>query len=243
MIRSALISSLVLSLCLVAGCDKDPKGTNPPTDGGDSAGDAGDDGSGGDDGSAGDDGSGGDDGAGDGGDGGEDITQKVCDAEVGDYPAPYFMDSVLLRLPKGVTEDNFVEMNPTFAQTSGAIESVGCIEDMPGATISFMALTFFQDDTKKDLVTLRDETLKALGYLDPKFSDEKVDEKGRFYQVVLEVEPNDQNPEPGKALFQMKAAYGNMFVVVYETHPRAWNAIKNTFYESANRMSFLDPNG
>ncbi len=240
MIRSAFIRSLTLplclSLCFVAGCDKDPAGTTPPDDGGSANSDTGDktDGSS-DGGSAGDGGSASDGGSAD------DPTQKVCDAEVAEYPAPYFEDTVLIRLPKNVTEDNFIEMQPGFVRIATEIESTGCVTDLPGAMISFMALSSFEEDKAKDMTTYRDEVLAAYGYIDVEISEEEMDEKGRFYQAVLDVPPDENKPAPARALFQLKAANGMMYAVVFETHPNAWNAIKNTFRESAKRMSFLAP--
>ncbi|PRP89985.1 hypothetical protein ENSA5_69280 [Enhygromyxa salina] len=240
MFRSVIITSLVLSLALVTGCDKPPEGTNPPDDG--TTADAGkgkdkkknknrdktEDGGG----------EGGDD---SGADDSEDPTKKVCPAETADYPAPYFADTVLIRLPKNVTEDNFIEFTPTFARLSSEVESVSCVEGTPGAMISYMAMTFYEDDTAKDLITLRDETLEVMGYTGHTISEEKQDDKIRFYQGVLDVPGSDAKPEPAKALFQMSAANGMMYAIVYETHPAAWNALKETFYASASKMSFLAP--
>jgi hypothetical protein len=58
---------------------------------------------------------------------------------------------------------------------------------------------------------------------------------------VLEVPADDGNPEPARALFQMASANGMMYAIVFETHPNAWNALKETFYSSAKAMSFLKP--
>lgn len=237
MIRSAIITSfLALSLALTVGCDKPPEGSsNPPEDGATADAGKGKKPKKG----------GGEDGGGDGGGGGggdeNDPTKKVCPAETADYPAPYFADTVLIRLPKNVTEDSFVEFTPTFARISAPVESVSCVPDTPGAMISYMAMTFFQDDTSKDLITLRDETLSVMGYTAPKISDEKRDDKIRFYQAVLDVEGTAEKPEPGRALLQMSAANGLMYVIVFESHPDAWNALKETFYASASKMSFLKP--
>jgi hypothetical protein len=229
-IRSAIITSLVLSLVLVSGCDKPPDGVSTPPEDGTTA-DTGKK----DKKKKGEEG---DTGSGDGNPQEEDPTKKVCPAETADYPSPYFGDTVLIRLPKNVTEDSFVEFTPTFARISSPIESVSCIEGMPGGTINYMAMTFFEDDTSKDLVALRDETVEVMGYTGAKYSNEKRDDKLRFYQVVLDVEGTAEKPEPGRALLQMSAANGLMYVIVYESHPDAWNALKETFYASAAKMSF-----
>ncbi len=239
MIRSAIITSfLALSLVLTAGCDKPPEGSsNPPEDGATADADGGGKGKkpkkgGGEDGGGKDGGGGGDE---------NDPTKKVCPAETADYPAPYFADTVLIRLPKNVTEESFVEFTPTFARISAPVESVSCVEGVPGAMITYMAMTFFQDDTAKDLATLRDETLEVMGYVGAKISDEKRDDKLRYYQAVLDLEGTAEKPEPGRALLQMNAANGLMYVIVFESHPEAWNALKETFYASASKMSFLKP--
>lgn len=242
MIRSSILSSfLVLSLALTVGCDKPPEGSsNPPEDG--ATADAGKGGKEKKPKKGGGEGGGEGDGEGDAGGGDEnDPTKKVCPAETADYPAPYFADTVLIRLPKNVTEDNFVEFTPTFARLSAPVESVGCVPDTPGAMITYMAMTFFQDDTSKSLDALRDETLEVMGYVGAKISDEKRDDKIRFYQAVLDVEGTAEKPEPGRALLQMNAANGLMYVIVFESHPEAWNALKETFYASAAKMSFLKP--
>lgn len=240
MIRSTIITSFALSLLLFTGCDKSkPDGTNPPDDGSETA-----DNKGKKDkkNKKGKKDKGGDDTGGDGGaDDANDPTKKVCPAETADYPAPYFADTVLIRLPKNVTEENFVEFTPTFARISAPIESVGCVENYPGAMISYMAMTFYEDDTSKDIKTLRDETLEVMGYTGAAISEEKLDEKTRFYQAVLDVPGNEQKPDPARALYQMQAANGMMYAIVFEGHPDAWNALKETFYASAAKMSFLAP--
>ena len=240
MIRTVITSALVLSLAFATGCDKPVDGTtNPPEDGktADAKGDKGDKGNKGDKGDKG----------GEGGESGdpaaEDPTQKVCPAVTADYPAPYFSDTVLIRLPKGVTEDNFVEFTPTFARLSAEVESVSCVEGIPGAMISYMAMTYYADDTAKDMATLRDETLEVMGYTGHTLSDEKIDEKMRFYRGTVDMPGTDQKPEPARALFQMRAANGTMYAIVMETHPNAWNALKETFSTSADKMAFLPGGG
>jgi hypothetical protein len=104
--------------------------------------------------------------------------------------------------------------------------------------ISYMAMTYFEDDTAKDLIAMRDETVEVMGFANAKYSDEKRDDAKRFYQVVLDVEGTAEKPEPGRALLQMSAAHGMMYVIVFESHPEAWNALKETFYASAKSMVF-----
>jgi hypothetical protein len=235
-IRSSIFSSLLLSLVLVAGCKKEPDGVNPPTDGG---GDPTADTKGGGKKKPGKDNK--TDGTGDTGNGADenDPTKKVCPAETADFPEPYFEQTVLLRLPKGVTSDNFVESQPGFAALSGDIESVSCVPDSAGAVISHMALASFPDDPAKDMNTWRDEVIEAFGYTGAALSEEKVDAKKRHYTGVLDL-PGGEG-EPAKALLTLVAANGFMYALVMETHPNAWNALKETFYLVSSKMSFLKP--
>jgi hypothetical protein len=56
------------------------------------------------------------------------------------------MDTVLIRLPKGVT-NNFIEYTPgVFARLSTLVDSVSSVKDVPGTTITFMTMAVFQDD-------------------------------------------------------------------------------------------------
>jgi hypothetical protein len=234
-IRSSIFSSLLLSLVLVAGCQKDPPQTTPPGDGPQVA-DA-------DDGKKPRGKKGGDktDPEGETPSADEtDPTKKVCPAETADFPEPYFGQTVLLRLPKNVTGDNFVEMQPGLATLSGDVESVSCIPDSPGAMITHMALASFPEDAAKDMLVWRDELIEAFGYGGATISGEKHDAAKRYYQAVIEL-PAAEGAEPAKALFQAVAANGFMYAIVMETHPEAWNAMKETFYKVGEQMRFLKP--
>lgn len=239
MIRSSVISSFVLSLVLAggvissSGCDKSPPGTTPPGDDSEQSADT----KGKKDKKDKSDKK--DKGDQEPQDSAEDPTKKVCAAETADFPEPYFDETVLIRLPKGVTSDNFVEDNPAFARLIvQEVESVSCVEDVPGGVISFMALAKFQDDKAKDLKTFRDEALKGFAYDGVSISEEKMDASTRFYQAVVDAPPSEGSPEPARALIQMASHGGMMYIIVFETHPNAWNALKETFYASA-KISFL----
>ncbi|MFO7564627.1 MAG: hypothetical protein R6X02_18425 [Enhygromyxa sp.] len=229
---------MLLSLVLITGCEKDPPGTTPPGEGDQTADTKGGKakakkprGSKGDDQGSGED---------QGSDDENDPVKKVCPAETADFPEPYFDQTVLLRLPKGVTGDNFIEIQPGFARISAEAESVSCVEDVPGAVISFMALASFPEDASKDMTTWRDEVFEAFGYVGATVSEEALDAGKRHYRAVLDVPAGDK-PEPAKALFQLVAANGFMYAIVMETHPNAWNALKQTFTAVADKMSFLKP--
>jgi hypothetical protein len=244
-IRTSILSSLVLSLVLVSGCKKDPPGTDPPVEGGDEVASNSKSGkNGGKKNGKSDKGEPTDGPKTDGTDE-EDPTKKVCPAETAEFPEAYFENTVLIRLPKGITAENFVEMAPGFARLSSEVESVSCIKDpdgnlMPGGMISYMALGAFPEDTTKDMLKWRDETLEAFGFGTATISEEKHAEAKRYYQAVLDIPPGDK-PEPAKALFQMVAANGFMYAIVIETHPGAWNALKETFYATTAGMKFLPP--
>ena len=235
MIRSSIFSSLILSLVLVAGCEKDPPGTTPPEDGQTASTDDGgktkkpkkgeDEGKTEDGSSAADE---------------MDPTKKVCPAETADFPEAYFGQTVLVRLPKNVTADNFVEMQPGFASLSADVESVGCVPDTPGAMITHMALASFPEDKAKEMTVWRDEIVEAFGYTGAAISEEKTDPAKRFYQAVIDL-PAPEGGEPAKALLQIVAANNFMYALVMETHPDAWNAMKETFHEVARRTSFIAP--
>jgi hypothetical protein len=232
-IRSSIFSSLILSLVLVAGCEKDPPQTTPPGDGQTASTDG--------------DGNGKKPKKGPKGEGDKqpdgpsadenDPTKKVCPAETADFPEAYFEMTVLIRLPKGVTADNFVEMQPGLATLSGDVESVSCIPDMPGAMITHMVLASFPEDAAKDITVWRDEIVEAFGYAGATYSEEKIDAAKRHYQGAVEL-PAANGAEPAKALVTIVSANGFMYALAMETHPDAWNALKETFYTVASKMSF-----
>lgn len=237
MIRSSIFSSLILSLVLVAGCQKDPPGTQPPGEDGQTA-------------STDDNGKkakgpknkGTDDKPDDGAAADEnDPTKKVCPAETADYPEAYFDMTALVRLPKGVTADNFVEMQPGFASLAGDVESVGCVPDMAGAMITHMALASFPEDKSKDMTVWRDEIIEAFGYTGATISEESNNASLRDYRAVLELDNPQGGGEPAKALLRIVAANDFMYALVMETHPDAWNALKQTFTATADSLKFLKP--
>ena len=233
MFRKLVNLSMILALGLAFGCTPDkPAGTEPPA--GDDAAAAAEDGKKGKKDKK-------DKKDKDGGEevpAGEDPTKKVCDAQTSDAPYTFFDDKILVRTPFGVTDENLVEMSPGFARLSSMVDSVSCIEGVPGATINFMVLTMFEDDGSKPLEEWRKETvIDALGYPEGvTYSEEKVD--GRKMTVVIDIPEADGKP-PGKAYMILKGAHGRMHIMIMETHPNAWTALKNTFEASASKMSVL----
>ncbi|MDC0719819.1 hypothetical protein [Nannocystis bainbridge] len=231
LLRTLAVPVLVLGLA-VAGCGKKtPDGTTPPGEtgaGGASAG--GGDSGGGDAGggeSAGE--AGGDAGGGD-----SDVSQKVCDAEVGDTPKAVFADNVILRLPKGM---ELVEENPFFARISTKDTVSTC-----DGVISFGALGYFQADATKTVKQVRDETIQAARGVPPNevtWTEET--EKGRDYSGSYSIPEDAKGNPPIKGWFVLKEKAGFTFWYALETHPNAWNALAKTFQESGNRLR-IGPN-
>ena len=235
MYKKLWTTTCILALTLgTTACKKDaPAGTsNPPdssADGGSSDGDGGSS-------DGGDEGGGSEDG-GDGGDGGtpsaDDPTQTVCDAQVSDTPSVYFEETLMIRLPMGLSDQNLVERQPGFAQAAPA-ESVSCVEGLPGATINVAILGAYQEDAAKDMNTYIDETVKALIGETP-FTLEDTKVNGRNAETIVNVSGDN----PGKAWMVMKSGGGFVFYAYYEVHPNAWNAIKKTFKASTDKMLVL----
>lgn len=167
------------------------------------------------------------------------LAAKDCPAEVSDVPAPYFGDRVLIRLPKGVSEDSFVEFSPVLARLGGAVESTNCVEGMPGAMINFMAMTIFADDTSRTLESIRDELLTNFGYPETSAIVEESPRGPRSKTWVYEVPPTKTMVEPAKILLAIVEKGGSMVGVVYEVHPNAWSAIAKTLEESSQRIVFI----
>lgn len=168
------------------------------------------------------------------------IEPGECPAEIADYPAPYFDTHVLIRLPAGVTEDNFVEFAPYFARLSQEVESTNCQPDMPGAMIYYMAMFMSEDEPSKSIDALRAELLDTFGYprnttqvAHATFANE------RSGMWVYEVPPTDPKPDPAKILLVMLTDLGKTTVVVYEVHPNAWSVIVNTLVDSAKSLTLI----
>lgn len=228
-------STCILALAFsLAACKKDaPAGTsNPP----DASADAGKTKKkrggkkGGDEGGSSDDG-------GDGG--GEDLTQTVCEPEVGETPTVYFEETIMLRLPKGLNEENLVERQPGFARTTAPALSVSCVEGLPEVEIRSAFLGSYSDDPEKDMKTWATEIIEGSMQIPAgAYTFEDVAEKGRKIEMSVVIPASDMGPE-GKAWMALKAGGGFMFFAYYEVHPNTWNAIKKTFKASTDKMLIL----
>lgn len=172
-----------------------------------------------------------------------DITPGECPPEVGDYPLVFFEDRVLLRMPKGIHDGNFVEVSPAFARLSGEVESSNCHSGMPGALITFAAMTLFEDDPSKSLDTMRAELLEAFGYpadttlIEAAKPRRKPRPRGGMW--VYEVPASMSSPEPARMLMAIVTGNGVTVVLVFETHPNAWSVVVNSLLASASRLLIL----
>jgi hypothetical protein len=170
---------------------------------------------------------------------GLDPLTTVCPAEIGE-PVSLLQGSQI-RLPKGVTADAIIEVPPDSVRLTIPVESVSCIHDMPGGIIFYFAMTAVPDDPSKSMTAVRDELLKLYGYDAPRFSNERIDEVMRSYEVIIDHPPTRPNGEPARAFLRMTANAGRIYAVVYEVHPNAWNALQASLRASAASISFSPP--
>ena len=241
-------ASMFVGLMLAMGCKPaTPDGTTPPgedTGSSDAAGDAGSS-----DAPAGDSGDAGASDAPAGDAGGDDpyavAVRTECPADVNqDMPVSIFEDAVLMRLPKGV--EAFVEQNPFFATMNPSnAESTTCVEGVPGATITFGATGYFQDDPEQTMDQYLTETLEALGYpAETKVNAGAAKGSGAKRSITAELEvPAGEGKGEARAFLQLKSSHDRMHWLVYECETPAWNALKATFAESAKSMLLLNPGG
>lgn len=243
MMRSTLISSLMLAVLCTSGCNtKKPKGTQHPDDPSAAAKDQ----------AAAQGGKSGDasatePGAATPGDAAapaepaEDPSKKVCDAKVSDKPTALFMETMLIRLPFGLAEEALIEQTP-FLLLARPFTSVGCIEGMPGADINVTAMGYFQDNEKRPVKDIALELLTAQGYTGtPKIADEVA--KGRNIEFSAEFAADEKHPNPSKVWVAMKTKFGRNYYVLFDVHPNAWNAVRKTLKESTDRMFLLKGEG
>lgn len=231
LLRSLAIPFFVMALSM--GCGKKPvDGTTPPgeTGGGSGGSEAGggSDGGGGEEG-GGSDGGGGSEAGGDGGDGGGDVSQKVCDSEVSGTPTALFADKLILRLPKGV---ELVEKTPFLMYANKAIST--CDAEVT------MFIGYFQHDPSRKMKQVRDETIGQFGFPANEITGwSEETENGYNYIGTFEIGEGPKGEPPTKGLVVFKEAEGIQYYALYTAHPNAWNAIKKTFTESANRIKIL----
>jgi len=173
--------------------------------------------------------------------------KKECPADINqEAPVPMFADSILVRLPKNVPE--FVEENPFFARMNPTdVESVTCVEGVPGATINRGYSGYFEAEEGAKLSDKAKATLTSLGYPESAtFSDGKDGKSnagGASYTAVIDVPADEQNPNPAKAYIVMKTGYGRTYWMIFECHPAAWNALKASFAATGDSMLLLNTGG
>jgi hypothetical protein len=219
--------SLALGLGLVACKPDAPVGTsNPPGDSGNAAASDG----GGDDGYAGDGAAGS---SADGGDGGG---GKACEAKVAEAPTPLFGEKVLIRPPINV---ELVEENPAFATTFASGGFVSACE----ATVDRMMLFVLPSDPKKPVAKYMDEvieqTLTQAGYQNGTRGDDVVSTETDVHSVIEY--PAGGGQPPAKLYVAVSRKFTNILVVVYQTRPDEFSALKPTFRESAESLLVLPP--
>ncbi|MBL9100287.1 MAG: hypothetical protein JNL82_04970 [Myxococcales bacterium] len=234
LLRTLAVPLLVIGLAVSCG-KKTPDGTTPPGETGGAGASDGGGGGGGDAGGGDAGGGGGDAGAAEGGaEGGEKPPEgpdpsKVCDAEVQD-PKSLFADNVLIRLPKGV---DLVEQTPFFARITSSNTMSTC-----DAIVSYAAVGYFDSkDPKKDLKSIRDETISNARQVSPgevTWGDETT--KNRDYAASYQIPEGPKGEPPIKGWLVLKERAGIMFWAAFETHPNAWNAVKKSFEESGKRL-------
>lgn len=244
--RSLLPSILLVALATFPGCgSKKPAGTSHPDETANADASAGtgqgQDAAPGEEGSA---GSGGDGAGAEGGEAkpaGEDPAKKVCAANTSDTPTSLFMETMLVRLPFGLSEDRLIEQTP-FLLLARPFESVSCIDGLPGADVNVTAIGYFEDDKKKDIKGVALELLKAQGYTGtPKIADELIN--GRNIEFSAEFPADDKHPQPSKVWVAMKTKFGRSYYALFDVHPNAWNAMKKTLKSSTDQIFLLEAKG
>lgn len=241
MMRSTLISSLILALLCTTACEtKKPKGTAHPDEPGAAAKDGASA-----KGAAGEGGSPAAQGSQEGGAQAkapaEDPTKKVCEAKVADTPTLLFAGTMLIRLPYGLVQDSLIEQSPVY-QIARSYESVSCVEGVPGGEVRITALGYFDDNTKRPIKEVALELLTVQGYAGtPKLADEL--EKERNIEFSAEFAPDEKHPEPSKVWLALKTRFGRTYYALYEVHPNAWNALRKTLKASTDKIFLLEAEG
>jgi hypothetical protein len=164
------------------------------------------------------------------------ITHGECPADTASELTSYLQGAMRLRLPAGVTADNFVELTPSFARLAGPVESTNCHEGMPGGLINYMLLAQFERAPYKSQLELRVELLEAAGYPENTLPFEGGEQSPGFELWAYDVPRTDLNPEPAKMLLALWITEGRVFALIYECHSAAWSVLVNTFVDSASRV-------
>jgi hypothetical protein len=164
------------------------------------------------------------------------ITPGECPAEVGMVPTALFEERVLVRLPAGLDDSNFVEVGPYLARSSAAVAALDCRTDpATEATILAAALTLRPDDEVQSLDAVRDHAIAEFGYPSGYAILEGVSEPGpRRGMWVVEFSASDQSQT--RALVVLKGSSGFMVALLYETRAESWPALVDSFVESGKRL-------
>lgn len=225
LVRNLLGSALTcaLALSVAPGCKPTkPDGTTPP-DGSSSkagkkkrggGGDAGDPIAAGDDGGAADDGG-----------------APKCEAKVADAPTPLFNEKVLIRPPVNV---ELVEENPTYATTYASSGFVSACD----ATVDRMHIFVFESDDKKGLDKYLDEFIDVYlvksGFKDGSRQDNFLSTATDMHTAVEY--PSAGGQPPAMLYVATARRFSNVFMIVYQTRPDEFSALKPSFKASAESL-------
>jgi hypothetical protein len=169
-----------------------------------------------------------------------DPTTTICPAEIGEPVS--LLNGTQIRLPEGVTPEALEEINPDFVQLPKGVESVSCIDEVPGGVIQYFAMTSLPDDPNKSMPMFLDEFLARYGYGTLPRSAEVDDENGRRYEVVIDLTGEPGRSEPyGRVYLRLVANGGRVYALMYEAHPSAWSALEASMRASAASLSFVSP--
>jgi hypothetical protein len=171
------------------------------------------------------------------------IEPGECPARIADEPVPYFGGEVLLRLPADMSALDFVEFTPgVLVLSTGPIESSHCREGMPDAVIRFAALVELRERPLPDrpLASIRDQTLRALGYPDESTIVEQ-DPEATLWVFEVAVDRSVGRSEPAKILITTRVTYDGTFLLVFEVSADDWPVLVDSLVASARDLTVLSP--
>jgi hypothetical protein len=226
LVRNLLGSALTCALTLgvAPGCKPNkPDGTNPPDGSSSKAGKRRGAKKGGDGGALVADGD-------DGGEGDDAGAAASCEAKVADAPTPLFDEKVLIRPPVNV---ELVEENPAYATTYASSGFVSACD----ATVDRMHVFVFPDQKRgldKELDEFIDVYLVKAGFKDGSRKDNFLSTETDMHTAV---EYPSAGGQPPAVLYVASARrFTNVFMIVYQTRPDEFSALKPSFKASAESL-------
>jgi hypothetical protein len=165
----------------------------------------------------------------------EPIRKGACPAEVGMVPTAFFEDRVLVRLPGGLDDSNLIEVGPTLARSSDAVESVDCRPDAGRAKVLAAAVSLRQTQPDMSLEQVREHVVAEFGYPDDYviLEAEREPDSGRGMWVVA-LKTGDGSTT--RALIVLKSSSGFVAAMMFEASVEDWPALVDSFVESGNRL-------